>query len=624
MLLATVAILQYRWTNEATVAAEMRMGTQLESLMTKWHVDLYGELANVCVAIGVGPDSGARDTWNDYLERYTEWRNEQSRETLVNIHVNSDLVQDIYIWDTNLQTKPRLFRLNADKKKIEIASVPQNLETLLVRLRTNSANLPMALGAWQLPDGSGERAPVDTASGTISPRSDRTTGWQFDDNVPAIVHPIFDRHTKLLRSRNAVDWMVIVLDLNVIQKRILPELAVRYFGGLDGLDYKVAVVKTGPTPRAIYSSDPGFGIRDIGAVDSRMNIFGSPPETVEGQFLQGGENTWPPRGAEWRSFVAPVWFPVIAYGSRVDPWMLVLQHRAASVQAALDQVRRKNLVLSALVLLLLGASISVLALATFRAHAFAKLQMDFVASVSHELRTPLTAIFSAGENIKDGVVSGKAGFAHYGSIIVDESHQLMAHVDRILLFAAIRSGKVRYNLCPLQISEILDRVRKNTPALTRRDSCILEVDVQPGLPCVVGDLFAVCSCLENLVTNAVKYGGGVRHVRLCATLQDTDNHAGKEVAISVEDHGIGISSSELKHVFEPFYRSSTVTEARIQGTGLGLSVAKHLAESMGGGLSVTSEVGRGSVFTLHLPAAPTWEGDLSAVSSASDKVTRNE
>ena len=75
VLLAVLAFLQYRWTNEATAASEMRIGAELESFMMKWHGDLYGEFSAICTAMQVGPDSGARDTWNDYLERYVEWNN---------------------------------------------------------------------------------------------------------------------------------------------------------------------------------------------------------------------------------------------------------------------------------------------------------------------------------------------------------------------------------------------------------------------------------------------------------------------------------------------------------------------------------------------------------------------
>jgi signal transduction histidine kinase len=226
--------------------------------------------------------------------------------------------------------------------------------------------------------------------------------------------------------------------------------------------------------------------------------------------------------------------------------------------------------------------------------------MDFVASVSHELRTPLTAIFTAGENIKDGVVSEEAGLKRYGDLILSQARQLMKNVDRILLFASIRSGRDHYSLRPIEVLEILQRLRNDTSALLLEESFTIEQHVEPTATRVLGDPLAVSSCLENLVTNAVKYGGKDRRIRLTAASEWTESR-GYEVAINVEDHGNGIASSELSHIFEPFYRSPKAVAAQIHGTGLGLSLAKHFAEAMNGSLSVVSKVGVGSVFTLRLP-----------------------
>jgi signal transduction histidine kinase len=119
----------------------------------------------------------------------------------------------------------------------------------------------------------------------------------------------------------------------------------------------------------------------------------------------------------------------------------------------------------------------------------------------------------------------------------------------------------------------------------------------------MGDMFAACGCLENLITNAIKYGGAERRIYLSAALE-TLPEGEPRVAISVEDHGMGIASPELKHIFEPFYRAPDATAAQIHGTGLGLSLAKHLAEAMGGRLTVTSKLGEGSIFTLYLQLSP--------------------
>ncbi len=595
-LLVTVAVLQYRWTGEASSAEEMRIGADLQSLMTKWHRDLYGELSAICQAMQVGPDSGARDTWNDYLERYVAWNYALPRETLPIVYRNPDLVGEIYIWETSNQAKPRLFHLNLDTKKIEQSPLLPELSTLLARLQANSSDLSRALLAWRLQDsGSGYSSAAQAALSSTQSGSNSLTGWQFDQNVPAIVHPIFHREAdKSLDSNSPVDWIVITLDMTVLQHRIFPELASRYFGDLNGMAYKVGVIKSGTLQQTIYSSDPGFEKQGLGAMDSTMNIFGSPPEiaikTVRGRDLGS---------SEWRKFVGPGWFPVIEYGSASSDWILEVQHRVGPLQDVIGRVRRRNLTVSAFVLLLLALSIGAMTIAGFRAHRFARLQMDFVASISHELRTPLTVIYSAGENIKDGVVTGKVGVREYGELIINQARRLMTNVDRILLFATINSGKDRYRLRPIQVSSILQTVCNDASA-SRDETCIIEQYVEPNVSSVLADPQALSSCLENLVTNAVKYSGNGGLVRISAVREWTERK-GYEVAINVEDHGIGIKGSELSHIFEPFYRSPEAVALQIHGTGLGLYLAKHFSEMMNGSLSVTSELGVGSVFTLRLP-----------------------
>jgi two-component system sensor histidine kinase VicK len=106
--------------------------------------------------------------------------------------------------------------------------------------------------------------------------------------------------------------------------------------------------------------------------------------------------------------------------------------------------------------------------------------------------------------------------------------------------------------------------------------------------------------VQNLITNALKYGSDQRWIGVQARLTE-HGLSGKEIQISISDHGIGIDPRELPHIFQPFYRSPSVTAAQIHGTGLGLPLAKSIVESMKGQLSVKSAPGRGSTFTLHLP-----------------------
>ena len=127
----------------------------------------------------------------------------------------------------------------------------------------------------------------------------------------------------------------------------------------------------------------------------------------------------------------------------------------------------------------------------------------------------------------------------------------------------------------------------------------MEQDVSPDLPKIVGDLSALSQCLQNLITNALKYGDQGRWISIRASEEGSKDH--REIRISVQDRGKGIDRAELHHIFEPFYRAKAALSGQIHGTGLGLPIAKSLAEAMGGRISVTSEIDVGSTFTLHLP-----------------------
>lgn len=253
-----------------------------------------------------------------------------------------------------------------------------------------------------------------------------------------------------------------------------------------------------------------------------------------------------------------------------------------------------------IVLLLLTVGLALILFTSRRAQKLAQLQLDFVASVSHELLTPLAAIYCTGQNVTDGLLRTESDLMAHGSIITSQSRQLTDLVKQILLFVSTQNGTSRYTLRPLQVSAILQSVRNNVAVLIEGTDFNIEERLEPGLPYVMCDLSALSQCLQNLVSNAIKYSGESRWVGISASVREVKNHQ-KEVCITVQDHGPGIGSSDLPHIFEPFYRSPKVVNAQIHGTGLGLAVARRIAEAMGGRLSVTSEVGKGSTFTLHLP-----------------------
>jgi signal transduction histidine kinase len=245
----------------------------------------------------------------------------------------------------------------------------------------------------------------------------------------------------------------------------------------------------------------------------------------------------------------------------------------------------------------------------------AKLQMDFVASVSHELRTPLAVLNSAADNIADGLVTGKAEIQKYGAMLRNQSRQMSELVEEILLFASVEDRGEHYVCESLTVSQILDAVQNTTKELVEGHGFAIERRVEADLPRVMGDLSALTRCLQNLIGNAVKYGGEKKWIGLTASRGVAEGQRGEEVRITVSDRGMGIDRSELAHIFDAFYRSPRVVNLQIHGTGLGLSLARRIAETLGGTLTVVSEISVGSSFTLHLPALERNEVELRSASA---------
>jgi signal transduction histidine kinase len=595
-LLAAVAFLQFRSTAQVDDATEERVGGNLESLMIDWHLDFYRQFSAICVALQVGPDSGAFDDWSVFSDRYSQWR-----QTTQTPHV----VQNLYIWETSQRTDPRLLSLESPSRPPRLAAQSPNFLPLLARLQSRSGNLYSALRAWQANDP--DRARKNSSSRSLPLAGDPLTGWQFDQNIPAIVHPIV--HHKLPMevdnpsSPEAVDWMIIVLDVHIIGAQIFPALALRHFGPAASADYSVAVAALGTPNRVLYDSSSDAGKTEIDKSDAAMNIFGPPPASIEDNFWLAVQHANAVKMQNWHHFSGPIWFPVIHYSNEDHPWMLILTHRKGHLEDVVAKARRINILINGVVLILLAAGITTVVIASHGAQQYARLQMDFVASISHELRTPLTAIYSAGENLADGVVEKRSQLQHYGSIIKSQTRQLINLVDQILTFASSRSGEMRYEMRPLEVASVIDLALESTQAAIQASGFKVEVEIEPCLPPIMGDPTALASCIQNLLANALKYSGKSRWIRVSALPTNAGDR--EEIEIRVEDRGIGIAPSELTDVFKSFYRSSQVKAAQIHGTGLGLSVAKAITEAMGGRISVSSSLGVGTTFALAFPASLT-------------------
>lgn len=575
-----LAVLQYRWNRDASEATGVRLADALQLSMVNWHLDLFRNLSEVCLTIRMAEEFSPDDDVNQFAARVAEWRS---------IARYPELVENVYVIErTAADAGMQMFRLDPGTARFARLDSPGVLTTLVADL---------------------ERSTGSTASYAEAPPNRQLTesfynigaalrDWRFDPSSPALIRPLGgESNVSLAASSHRVQWLVIELDEQVLRWRILPDLAHRYFQGTDGLDYEVAVVG-GARRRVIYSSDPGFGEQVVPDADGRMDVFGRgqgepsrPPISV---FHRTSENSGP------TAAVGVSWFPLLREAPPSEDWQLVVRHRRGGpLGAFVADMERRGLALSFGALCLLVLSLSMLVITSIRAQRLARLQMDFVTAVSHELRTPLTIIGSAADNITSGVVENEQQLQEYGTVIGEQTSHLSALVERVLLFAATRDGQRRFVTELLSPQEIIDAVLASAEGLFRAGQFTIERDITPDLPPIVGERIAVSQCVENLITNAVKYSGNERWIGIRARLVEA-SHEEPRVDISVSDRGVGIAAADLPHIFEPFYRSPAARRSQVHGTGLGLALAKQVAESMGGTLTVVSHPGQGSTFTLSL------------------------
>jgi signal transduction histidine kinase len=201
--------------------------------------------------------------------------------------------------------------------------------------------------------------------------------------------------------------------------------------------------------------------------------------------------------------------------------------------------------------------------------------------------------------------------------MIQNQARLLHHlVEQVLRFATLQRRTTSYTIRELKIPDVVDEVLENMATLIAASGFTVERNIEQDLPPVSADFGVLSQCLRNLITNAIKYGGQSKWIGIRATA----SKSGKPelIELAVEDHGIGIDHEDLKHIFEPFYRSPKVMESPVHGTGLGLALAKNFAEAMGGWLTVASKMGEGSAFTIHLPVAATEPASQSARASAAN------
>jgi signal transduction histidine kinase len=248
-----------------------------------------------------------------------------------------------------------------------------------------------------------------------------------------------------------------------------------------------------------------------------------------------------------------------------------------------------------LIFLLLGIALTIRA--TDREARLAQAKSNFVSNVSHELKTPLSLLSLFSEILELGRVNSDEKKTEYYRIIRHESLRLNKMIDNILDFSKIEAGRKTYNFAEGDMAKVIEDVLSSYRYQIINLGVEVQTNIPDHLPPVLMDRDAMVQALSNLIDNAIKYSGKVKKLSITTVTRESD------LSIEIADQGIGIPRAEQAKIFEKFYRVGNGLVHDVKGSGLGLSLVKHIVEAHKGTISVESEVDNGTRFTILLPLA---------------------
>jgi len=571
VLLPALAILQYRWVGQVSTAERERMQRNLRNAAAQFREGFDGEIVRAVISLQVGPQTAQEGASDRYTDRYDTW---------LNTAAHPQVVAAIFVLDEDRGL--RLRRWNADTHTFDLTDWPSVLARWRPQFEQELTDFNAGHGLNRRP------AFRDEESLIVTPLRNRVVQTSPAPG-PQTVTPVFG-------------FTIIQLNMDYIREQMIPELAQRHFTHADGDAYRVAVISSDNPQDVLFRSDVNAPLdpKHADATSSLLGrgdpafFFGRPrPPAVDGDDRPGAARLRP---GETPPNPGPQRSPDEVPGR----WLLLVQHQSGSLEAAVTGARRRNLAASFGILLLLTLSVALLAATSRRAHRLARQQMEFVAGVSHELRTPLAVIRSAAENLSQGVVAGER-VKRYGQLVETEARRLGEMVERVLQYAGIESGLGFTSRVPLAPAEIIESAVDGSMSALDGGDVRFHREIASDLPPIIGDAAALRSAVQNLIANAVKYGGADRWVGIKA--ERVVDARQPEVRITISDHGPGIPAEDLPHIFDPFYRGAEAVARQVHGNGLGLSLVRRIIVAHGGRVTVTTRAGAGSAFTIALPAA---------------------
>jgi signal transduction histidine kinase/tetratricopeptide (TPR) repeat protein len=277
-------------------------------------------------------------------------------------------------------------------------------------------------------------------------------------------------------------------------------------------------------------------------------------------------------------------------------WKVVLfDNEGKSIEQLVGKEKLLYLMLFAGIIIIMLIGIVVMVRAVIHEAEISRMKSEFVSNVSHELKTPLALIRLFGETLESGIVNDERKRQEFYSIIRKESERLTHLINNVLDFSRMDTGVKEYNFKEADLVEVVRSTLEAYKFHIRDDGFKIESELPDEPMTLKIDKDAISQVLLNLLNNAVKYSEERKYILVKVSRNITS------ALISVTDQGVGIPKDELKKIFDKFYRVSTAKTRETRGTGLGLTLAKHIVEAHDGTIEVESEVGKGSRFMVILP-----------------------
>ncbi|HXA71264.1 MAG TPA: ATP-binding protein, partial [Stellaceae bacterium] len=236
-----------------------------------------------------------------------------------------------------------------------------------------------------------------------------------------------------------------------------------------------------------------------------------------------------------------------------------------------------------------------------------RMRQDFVANASHELRTPLATLLGFIETLRGPARDDNAARERFLSIMAEQASRMARLVDDLLSLSRIELNE---HLAPkerVDLRRVLIAVADGLEQRAAKRQMRIDVALPDSLPDVVGDPDEIVQVFQNLIDNAIKYGRSGTAVEVTAGASPRRLAGALAAEVAIRDHGEGILAEQIPRLTERFYRVDPARSRELGGTGLGLAIVKHIVNHHRGLLEIESELGQGSVFTVHLPIVETAE-----------------